>query len=65
MEKRKKLTGMILQNKLSKTWNVINHSVSGYKAIDLARHIDLNYYNLKEHRANVSSVLIGTNDIWT
>jgi len=57
------LTGMLLQKKLSKLWDVVNHSVNGFNAIDLARHIDSYYSNLKEHKASISSILIGTNDI--
>jgi lysophospholipase L1-like esterase len=57
------LVGNFLSIKLSKQWNIINHAVSGFKAIDLARHIDRYYFSLQEHKASVSSVLIGTNDI--
>jgi lysophospholipase L1-like esterase len=52
-----------LSIQLSKGWNVINHSVSGFKAIDLSRYIDQHFLNLKEHKAGVSTILIGTNDI--
>jgi len=57
------LVGSLLEKRLSKQWNVINHSVSGYKAIDLARHIDTHFSSLREHNASISSILIGTNDI--
>ena len=57
------LVGNTLQKQLKKPWNVVNYSVNGYKAIDLARQIDMNYSNLKEENASVSSILIGTNDI--
>jgi len=57
------LVGNKLAEKLHKQWNVINHSVSGFRAIDLARHIDSHFASLKEHRASISSILIGTNDI--
>jgi lysophospholipase L1-like esterase len=57
------LVGNQLSNHLSKQWNVVNHSVSGFKAIDLARYIDQHFLTLKEHKASVSTILIGTNDI--
>ena len=57
------LVGNTLSIRLSKKWNVINHSVSGFKAIDLARYIDTHLSSLKEHKASVTSILIGTNDI--
>ncbi len=57
------LTGNVLKKNLSKEWNVINHSVSGFKAIDLARYIDKYFFILKDQKASVSTILIGTNDI--
>jgi lysophospholipase L1-like esterase len=57
------LTGQLLEQRLAKQWNVINHSVSGFKAIDLARYIDLHFSTLKTHQASISTILIGTNDI--
>ena len=57
------LVGNKLSVSLSKQWNVINHSVSGYKAIDLSRHIDFYFSTLKDQKTSVSSILIGTNDI--
>lgn len=57
------LVGNSLSTHLSKQWNVINHAVSGYKAIDLARYIDKYYTSLKENQASISTILIGTNDI--
>lgn len=52
-----------LEKALDKQWNVVNHAVSGYKAIDLARYIDLHGAHLERHRASISTILIGTNDI--
>jgi lysophospholipase L1-like esterase len=52
-----------LSKHLSKQWNVINHAVSGFKAIDLCRYIDKYYSILKEQHSCVSTILIGTNDI--
>ncbi len=57
------LVGNLLAIELSKQWNVINHAESGFKAIDLARHIDKSFFPLKEYNASVTSILIGTNDI--
>jgi lysophospholipase L1-like esterase len=52
-----------LSKALKKEWNVINHSVSGFKAIHLARHIDTHFASLAEHKSCISTILIGTNDI--
>jgi lysophospholipase L1-like esterase len=57
------IVGHQLSIKLNKQWNVINHAVSGFKAIDLARYIDLNFASLKLHQASVITILIGTNDV--
>ena len=57
------LAGHLLNNHLSSQWNVVNSSVCGFKAIDLARHIDDHYCSLERKRACVSTILIGTNDI--
>lgn len=57
------LTGNLLEQRLSKMWNVVNHAVSGYKAIDLARYIDQHFATLNTHNASISTILIGTNDI--
>jgi lysophospholipase L1-like esterase len=57
------IVGHNLSKKLNKQWNVINHAVSGYRAIDLARYIDLNFASLKMHQASIITILIGTNDI--
>lgn len=57
------LVGNSLSNHLSKQWNVINHAVSGYKAIDLCRYIDKYYSILKDQQSSISTILIGTNDI--
>ena len=57
------LVGSMLSTRLSKQWNVINCAVSGFKAIDLARHMDKHFMSLKEMDASITSILIGTNDI--
>ena len=54
--------GAILEDDLSKEWNVVNCAVSGYTAIELSRHIDNNYCNLIKHRSSITTILIGTND---
>lgn len=57
------IVGNTLSTRLAKQWNVINHSVSGFKAIDLARYIDQHFANLKSFQASISTILIGTNDL--
>ena len=55
--------GQHLSEKTNKNWNVVNHAVAGFKAIDLARSITANFSNLKESKPEIISVLIGTNDL--
>jgi len=57
------LVGNKLSETLNKHWNVINHSVSGFKAIDLARYIDKHFSSLEKHKSSITTILIGTNDI--
>src|SRR5690606_28595423 len=57
------LVGNELSKRLKKQWNVINHAVSGFKAIDLARDIDKNFASLVLHKSSITSILIGTNDV--
>lgn len=57
------LVGDKLSGSLNKQWNVINHSASGFKAIDLARYIDKHFSTLQQHKSSITSILIGTNDI--
>jgi lysophospholipase L1-like esterase len=52
-----------LSIQLQKQWVVVNHSVNGFKTIDLARHIDMHFSSLKAFNASISTILIGTNDI--
>jgi len=56
-------TGNFLEQDLGNKWNVINHAVSRYTAMDLARYITANFSNLKQFEPGVISVLIGTNDV--
>jgi len=57
------LVGSELNSYLPTRWNIVNHAVCGYKAIDLARDIDKHFMSLKEKRSSISTILIGTNDI--
>jgi lysophospholipase L1-like esterase len=54
--------GHILSEKLQKNWNVINHAVNGFRAIDLARSLDMNYATLSAQTPLITFILIGTND---
>ncbi|MEL7339597.1 MAG: SGNH/GDSL hydrolase family protein [Bacteroidota bacterium] len=56
-------TGDLLAKRLDKRWQVVNHAVSGYTTIDLARHIDAHYARLQTHEASLSTIMIGTNDV--
>jgi lysophospholipase L1-like esterase len=55
--------GSVLEKEIGNKWNVINHSVSGYTAIDLHRYISDNYNNLSSFTPSIVTILIGTNDI--
>src|SRR4051812_24990885 len=55
--------GHLLEKKLGNNWNVINHAVSGYTAMDLARSISNNFLNLKQFAPGIVTILIGTNDV--
>jgi lysophospholipase L1-like esterase len=55
--------GAELQKTLGNKWNVINHSVSGYTAIDLARYITGHFSNLRDFAPGIVTILIGTNDV--
>jgi lysophospholipase L1-like esterase len=55
--------GAFLSQQTDKHWNVINHSVSGYTTIDIARSIDKNYADLKNIKPDIATILIGTNDL--
>lgn len=55
--------GNYLKKKTKKEWNVINCSVAGFKVIDLIRHIDLNWLNIKGSSPLLASIMIGTNDL--
>lgn len=55
--------GRNLQTSLQKYWNVINHAVSGYTAIDLVRYVDLHFATLLKHESSFTTIMIGTNDV--
>lgn len=55
--------GSVLEKEIGNKWNVINHSVSGYTAIDLHRYISDNYNNLSSFTPSIVTILVGTNDI--
>lgn len=56
-------TGSQLEKSLGNKWNVINHAISGYTSMDLARYITANFSNLKQFAPGIVTVLIGTNDV--
>lgn len=55
--------GSILEKEIGNYWNVINHAVSGYTAIDLHRYISTHFSNLISFTPSIVTVLVGTNDI--
>jgi len=55
--------GNYLEKELGNKWNVINHAVSGYTAIDLHRYITNNFANLSSFTPSIVTVMVGTNDI--
>lgn len=56
-------TAHYLSLALEKDWNVLNCAVSGYTAIDICRHFDLQLSNLSALKPDFATVLIGTNDV--
>jgi lysophospholipase L1-like esterase len=55
--------GNFLAKETQKNWNVINHAVSGYTTIDIARSIDKNFEALKTAKPDIATIMIGTNDL--
>jgi len=55
--------GNYLEKELGNKWNIINHAISGYTAMDLHRYITNNFANLSAFTPSIVSVMIGTNDI--
>ena len=52
-----------LAEETTKSWNVVNCAVSGFTVIDLVRHVDLNWTNIKDQEPLLASIMIGTNDL--
>ena len=57
------IAGNILEEKLSKSWNIINHSTNGYTTIDLIRSLNPVLTNYKQEFPSIITIMIGTNDI--
>lgn len=57
--------GNSLEKSLGNNWDVVNHAVSGFTAMDLARSMTTNFANLKQFAPGIITVLIGTNDVKT
>lgn len=55
--------GNSLEKSLGNNWDVVNHAVSGYTAMDLARSMTTNFSNLKQFAPGIITILIGTNDV--
>lgn len=55
--------GAELSKYLSKDWNIINESVSGYKTIDISRLISKDFNNLKSQAPSIITIMSGTNDV--
>ena len=55
--------GNHLNNLTNKNWNIINHAVSGFTTIDLARLVDKDFAMLSIAKPDVATLLIGTNDL--
>jgi lysophospholipase L1-like esterase len=55
--------GSELEEKIGNRWNVINHAVSGYTSMDLARYMTTHFNNLKQFFPGITTILIGTNDV--
>ena len=58
-------TGALLEASLGKSWNIVNHAVNGYTAIDLNRSVSQHYAALHAHQPLLTTILIGTNDAKT
>jgi lysophospholipase L1-like esterase len=57
------ICGSILEQALSKKWNIINHSTNGYTTIDLIRSLNPAAISYKESFPSIITIMIGTNDI--
>lgn len=57
------IAGNILEEKLSKSWNIINHSTNGFTTIDLIRSLNPVSPLYKREAPSIITIMIGTNDI--
>ncbi len=57
------IAGNILEENLSKSWNIINHSKNGYTTVDLIRSLSPITTAYKGEFPSIITILIGTNDI--
>lgn len=57
------IAGSILEKKLSKNWNVINHSTNGFTTVDLLRSLNSVSTLYKKEFPSLITIMIGTNDI--
>lgn len=57
------IAGSILEERLSKNWNIINHSTNGFTTIDLVRSLNTASALYKNEYPSLITVMIGTNDI--
>lgn len=55
--------GHMLSEQTRKQWNVVNHATSGFTTIDLCRSVTNNFYNLKQFKPEIITLMIGTNDL--
>jgi lysophospholipase L1-like esterase len=57
------IAGNILEENLSKNWNIINHSTNGFTTIDLIRSLSPVAPIYKQEFPSIITIMIGTNDI--
>ncbi len=57
------ICGSVLEKKLEKKWNVINHATNGFTTIDLVRSLNPELISYKQVFPSLISIMIGTNDI--
>lgn len=57
------ICGNLLEQKLSKNWNVINHATNGFTTIDLVRSLNPVLTAYKMEHPSLITIMIGTNDI--
>jgi lysophospholipase L1-like esterase len=57
------MCGHILEERLDKQWNVVNHATNGFTTIDLVRSLNTHQVTYKQIFPSLITILIGTNDI--